>query len=61
MSLEYLDININKFIYPHPSLLLSGPSAPGSVSAGLEVSVEVSSVDQRVDAAAEHGCQEHEV
>ena len=42
-------------------LLLSGASAPGSVAAGLEVSVEVGSVDQRVDAAAERGRQEHEV
>ena len=41
--------------------LVCGSSAPGSVSACLEVSVEVSSVDQRVDAAAEGGRQEHEV
>ena len=42
-------------------LLLSGPSAPGSVATRLDVSVEVSSVDQGVDAAAEHGRQQHEV
>ena len=35
--------------------------APGSVAAGLEVSVEEGSVDQRVNAAAKRGCQEHEV
>ena len=38
-----------------------GSSAPGSVSACLEVSVDVRSVDQRVDAAAEGGRREHEV
>ena len=59
MSWEF--ININKPIYPHNILLLSGSSAPGSVAAGLEVSVEVGSVDQGVDAAAERGRQEHEV
>ena len=49
------------YFYPHPVLLLSGPSAPGSVAACLEISVEVSSVYQRVDAAAEHRRQQHEV
>ena len=60
MSWEFI-ININKPIYPHHILLLSGASAAGSVAAGLEVSVEVGSVDQRVDTAAERGRQEHEV
>ena len=45
----------------HPIFLLSGPSAPGSVATRLDVSVEVSSVDRGVDAAAEHGRQQHEV
>ena len=61
MSLEYLDININKSIYPHNILLLSGASAPRFVAACLEVSVEVGPVDQGVDAAAEGGRQQHEV